>query len=150
MAGLEDIRVGVINEGPYEPTWFYDSKPYQYRVSTPEMIKAKRPLVRWVPLTIAYEHWAVELRDGKLERANRVKERDEESQLENRLAGVCPKEFYPHKDAEGQAIRNEAGRSLGSYEDDRAYKNWFLNKVHFRLKRMPEYEEEMVSERREE
>ena len=143
MAGLEDIRIGVINEGPYEPTWFYDSKPYQYRVSTPEMLKAKRPLIRWVSLKIAYEHWAVELKDGKLERATEVKERDEESQLENRVAGICAKKFYTEKDGEGNPIRNESGRTLGAYADDRDFKKWFLEKIHFRLKRMPEYEEEV-------
>jgi hypothetical protein len=141
---LDDIRVGIINEGPYEPTWFYDSKPYQYRVSTPEMLRAKKPLIRWVPLQIAYEHWAVQLSpNGKLERARDVKERDEESQWDNRLAGICPKRFYPQKDAEGNSIRDPSGRSLGAYDDDREFKDWFENRVHFRLKRMPEYEEEL-------
>lgn len=143
---LEDVRVGVINEGPYEPTWFYDSKPYQYRVSTPEMIKAKKPIVRWIPLNIAYEHWAVQLApDGKLERAHDVKERDGESQIANRLAGLCPKLFYPQKDAEGGIIKDPQGRTLGAYDDDRVHKDWFLNKVHFRLKRIAEYEEELVT-----
>lgn len=142
----DDVRIGVINEGPYEPTWFYDGKAYQYRVSTPEMIKAKKPLVRWVPLPIAYEHWAVQVSaDGKLERASDVKDRDEESQLENRLAGICPKRFYPQKDAEGRVMVDQNGRTLGAYDDDREFKNWFLNKIHFRLKRMPEYEEEAVA-----
>jgi hypothetical protein len=142
----DDIRVGIVNEGPYEPTWFYDGKAYHYRVSTPEMIRAKKPLIRWVPLKIAYEHWAVELaKDGTLVRATQVKERDDESQLDNRLAGICPKRFYPQKDAEDNIIKDQSGRSLGAYEDDRDFKNWFLNKIHFRLKRMPEYEEELAS-----
>jgi hypothetical protein len=141
----DDIRIGVVNEGPFEPTWFYDGKAYQYRVSTPEMIKSKRPLVRWIPLAIAYEHWAVQLtRDGKLERATDIKERDEESQWDNRLAGICPKRFYPQKDAEGQIIKDAQGRSLGAYDDDREFKEWFLHKVHFRMKKVPEYEEELA------
>jgi len=143
---LEDIRVGVVNEGPFEPTWFYDSKPYEYRVSSAELIKAKRPIIRWIPLAIAYEHWAVQLsKDGRLERATDIKERNEESQLEHRLGGLCPKVFYAQKDSEGVIIRGANGAMLGSYDDDREYKNWFLNKVHFRLKRVPEYEEELAA-----
>lgn len=142
----DDIRIGVINEGPYEPVWFYDGKPYHYRVSTPEMIKAKKPIVRWVPLKIAYEHWAVQVSaDGRLERANDIKGQDEESQMENRLAGLIPKVFYPQKDAEGNVIKDQAGRTLGAYDDDRVMKDWFLHKIHFRLKRMPEFEEELVN-----
>lgn len=146
MSPEGDIRVGVINEGPYEPTWFYDSKPYHYRVSTPAQIKAGKPLVRWVSTTIAYEHWAVQVTaDGKLERAKDVKERDDESQLENRLAGICPKKFYPQQDATGEIMKDQSGRSLGAYDDDREFKDWFLHKIHFRLRKIPEYEEELVT-----
>jgi hypothetical protein len=144
MNDNENVRVGIINEGPYEPRWFYDSKEYYYRASTPEMIKAKKPLVRWVPLKIAYEHFAVQLTsDGKLERATVVIPPNEESQLEHRLSGI-PKKFYPQKDAEGNVIKDHQGRTLGAYDDDREFKEWFLTKIHFRLKRVPEYEEELV------
>lgn len=138
--------MGVINEGPFEPTWFYDGKPYLYRVSSPEMLKAKKPIVRWVPLSIAYEHWGVQVAaDGRLERAWDVKPHDDESQMENRMAGIIEKRYYPQKDAEGNLIQNESGRTLGAYEDDRVKKDWFLHKVHFRLKKIPEYEEELVN-----
>jgi hypothetical protein len=143
---FEDVRIGVINEGPFQPTWFYDGKAYEYRVSTPEMLKAKKPIIRWVPLKIAYEHWAVQLTsDGKLERAHDVKERDGESQMANRLAGLLPKKFYSSRDAEGNIIKDPQGRTLGAYDDDREFKDWFLNRVHFRMKRIAEYEEELVS-----
>ena len=146
MAANDEIRIGVINSGPYEPTWFYDGKAYQYKVSSPEQIRAKKPLIRWVSLSIAYEHWAVELGEGgKLVRATAVRERDEESQLENRLAGICPKRFYSQKDAEGNVVRDQQGRSVGAYEDDRDFKDWFMNRIQFRLKRIPEYEEELAS-----
>lgn len=146
MSSVDDYRVGVVNEGPYEPQWAYDSKVYHYRASTPEMMQAKKPIVRWIPLTIAYEHWAVQINgNGKLERATDVKGKDPESQFSHRVSVVCKKQFYPEKDSEGTIIRGANGAMLGSYSDDQAMKEWFTNKVHFRLRRMPEYEEELVT-----
>jgi hypothetical protein len=135
---VEDIRIGVINEGDsprWDATFFWDGKPIRYR--TKQAGQKDQPITV-IPLHIAYEHWAVTLDDaGRLVRATERKADEKESQFERKLAGLCPKVFMPTKDYEGNIMKDQGGRILGSYVNDPAYEDWFTNKVKFKMKKIP-------------
>lgn len=137
MLDYSDVRIGVINEGDsprWDATFFWDGKPISYRVQR----QGEKTPMTVIPLHIAYEHWAVTINgDGRLVRATEVSDGEKESQFERRLGGLAPKVFLPSKDYEGNIMKDQQGRILGSFVDDPAYVDWFTNKVKFKMKRIP-------------
>ena len=118
----EDVRVGVINEGPFEPTWFYDHKGYFYPISK----TGDKPKITVVPYHVAYFHWAVELdAHGNLQRATEIRGDEDESWFDDRLGSLCPKEF----------VVPLVGQP-GHYTDSKAFLDWYTNRVKFKMKRI--------------
>lgn len=138
MLDYSDVRIGVINEGEsprWDATFFWDGKPIEYRVRRPD---EKAVPMTVVPLHIAYEHWAVTInKEGRLVRATDILEGEKESQFDRRIGGLAPKVFMPSKDYEGNIMKDQQGRILGSFVDDPSYVDWFTNKVHFKMKKIP-------------
>jgi hypothetical protein len=124
MNETDDIRIAVINLGPYEPTWFYDHKAYFYPIS-PEGGKQR---ITVVPYHVAYFHWAVELdQHDQLVRAVTVRGDDDESWFADRLGSLCPKEF----------VTPNIGQP-GHYTDNKLWIDWYTNRVKFKMKRIPQ------------
>jgi hypothetical protein len=121
---LDDLRVGVINNGPVEPTWFYDSKGYTYTARTPN----NKTAITVVPWVVAQHHWGLGIKQDsegriKVVRKDWKETNDRDSALESRLGSICPKKW--NKPDPDQA---------GHYIDDPEIKNWFLSKVQFKAK----------------
>lgn len=121
---LDDLRIGVINNGPIEPTWFYDGKGITYTARTP----TNKTAITVVPWTIAEHHWGLGIKQDaqgnvRVVRKDWKETNDRDSLLESRLACICPKKFAkPEPDLPGH------------YIDDPEIKNWFLTKVQFKAK----------------
>ena len=123
---LDDLRIGVVNPGPVEPTWFYDGKAYVYVVRS----ATNKDAITVVPWNVAQHHWGLGIKednDGKMKvvRKDWKETQDRDSLLESRLASICPKKWYkPNPDLPGH------------YIDDPVVKEWFLNKVSFKTRAM--------------
>ena len=119
----DDIRIGVLNEGPFEPVFFYNGKSYTYEVSKPGNSK---PSFTVVPYEVAHFHWAIDIDEaGNITRSTKIRNGEKESWLNNRISCLCPKKNVS-KNPEKEV-----------YTDDPEWKDWFLNKIHFRIKRLP-------------
>jgi hypothetical protein len=121
---MDDVRVGVINNGPFEPTWFYDSKGYTYTARTP----TNKTAITVVPWVVAEHHWALGYRrdaEGniKIVRKDWKEPNERDSRLESRMGDIVTKEWEEPK----------AGLA-GHYIDDPKKKDWFLNRVQFKAK----------------
>jgi hypothetical protein len=124
ISSMDDVRIGVINNGPVEPTWFYGGKAYVYKART----KADPGAITVVPWIVAQHHWGLgylqdESGNIKIVRKDWKETNDRDSLLESRLGSICPKKFHkPNSDIPGQ------------YIDDPEIKEWFLKRVTFKAK----------------
>jgi len=124
ISSMDDVRIGVINNGPVEPTWFYDGKAYVYKART----KQEPSAITVVPWIVAQHHWGLATRQDELGKLKIVRKDWKEthardSALESRLASICPKKWnQPIKELPGQ------------YIDDPEIKDWFLKRVQFKAK----------------
>jgi hypothetical protein len=128
ISSLDDLRVGVINHGPFEPEWHYDMahhpEGYTYTVRGP----SNKTAITVVPWKVAEQHWALAIKEDnkgniKVVRKDWKEANDRDSHLQSRLASICPKKW------------DQPNSSLpGQYIDDPVRKDWFLNKVEFKAK----------------
>lgn len=124
IQNTNDLRIGVINNGPIEPEWDYDGKKYTYKIKTKDGKRA----CTVVPWVVAEQHFALGLKkqeDGtfKVVRKDWKEPNDRDSLLESRLGGLCHKILdRPDKDQPGH------------YIDNPVIKDWYLNKVRFQVR----------------
>jgi hypothetical protein len=111
-----DIKIAVRNRGPVEPELFYGGKPYTYPMGE----------VTIVPYEVAYFHYAIEVKGGKLTRDKAVNNPDgSQTWYENRIASYSP-----------------YGLTHGRLEDRdpqkfKEFRSWFSDGLDFKIVKTP-------------
>ena len=126
ISSLDDLRIGVINNGPFEPTWHYAGKPYTYKARNPQ----NKTAITVVPWVVAQHHWGLGIKQGSDGKTHVVRKdwkepNDRDSLLESRLACIVPKR-----------LEKSEATGTSQFIDDPEMKKWFLSGVQFKVRVM--------------
>lgn len=114
---FSDAKIAVYNEGPVEPELFYNGQGYRYPVGKAVV----------VPYEIAYFHFAIELRGGKLVRQKTDNDDRSQSWYNNRLSTYLP---YGLKHPRAGDPEDEKKANLAKFKE---FEEWFANGLSFKL-----------------
>lgn len=136
----ETFVIGVLNEGPIAFDPFYDGIHYHCDISRP----GDKPHWNVFPWTVAREVFGLATDEagnpitdagGYVLRATQpANDREDEGLFSERLSSLCPKRFV---NQDGSYPFDKALGLPGHYDDDPVFKDWFTNKLKFRLKKIP-------------
>lgn len=132
--------IGVLNEGPISFDPFYNGIHYRCDISRP----GEKPYWNVFPWAVARQVFGLAVDEqgnplcdsgGYVKRAFEPEsDQEDEGLFVERLSGLCPKRFV---NQDGSYPYDKTSGLPGHYTDDLDFKDWFTNKLKFRMKKIP-------------